>query len=713
MQERDHPSIDEESSALLTCVVIVAKALRVEINEAGVRQIYHAVKQPDEIGTLLSVMKKMKWQAKRVQAGPEDLTRISQPVVALMKDGSYTVILHYSAPRIIVVDPVSDKPAAVTMEDFVDRWGGELLVFRQMFSFKELGKKFNLGWFVPVILKYKLYFGEIVVMSCCVQLFGLITPLFTQVIIDKVIPHNGEATLNTLALILFVLAVFQMAMGILRTYVSNHTTNKIDVILASRMFRQIVKLPLRYFETRRVGDILTRISGLNSIRDFFTGSSISVLLDTVFSILFIAVMMHYNWALTVLALLAMPLYLGQNVLSTPVYRKRLETVWTAGANSNALLVESVTGMQTIKALALEPQFNHRWEKVISRYVATNFDTGVFNLALTNSSQLIQKLSALSILWFGGRLVMDGAMTIGQLVAFQMLSNQVNAPMLRLVGMWQTFQRTALAVDRLDDIINQPPEPGANVEPPRNATALEGEIVFDQVNFRYFLDTGRVLQDLNLKIPAGSRVGIVGPSGSGKSTLTKLIQRLYMPESGRVVIDGIDLAQASPGWIRRQIGIVLQDSYLFSGSVRDNIAAAWPAAPMAEVIKAARAAAAHEFILELPDGYDTDVGERGSFLSGGQRQRVAIARTLLMNPRMILLDEATSALDYDSERIFLGHLDRMFEGRTVVMIAHRLSTVQHCDFIVVLEHGRIVETGTHQELLSLQGLYYKLYLKQEG
>ena len=703
----------ENTPTILRCLFIVAKALPAELDEAGVLRIYEEVKQYPVETALVMALKKMGWQGKKVAPGSAGLAESDKPAIALMLDGEPLVILKVMPAKVLFVDPATDKPLAVSKEEFAQRWSGELILPRKPFRLKELGKTFNLGWFVPIILRYKLYFGEIVVMSCCLQIFGLTTPLFTQVIIDKVIPHNGESTLTVLAAALLILAVFQLVMGMLRTYVSNQTTNKIDVILAARMFRQIVTLPLRYFEVRRVGDILMRIAGLNSIREFFTGSSISVLLDSVFSLLFIAVMLFYSWPLTLLALLAMPLYLGQNILATPVYRKRLETVWAAGANNNALLVESVTGMQTIKALALEPQFNHRWETLLSRYVRTNFDTAVFNLALSNSSQLIQKLSALSILWFGGRLVMEGSMTIGQLVAFQMLSSQVNQPMLRLVGMWQTFQRTALAVDRLQDIINQPPEPAALSEPPRSGVSIAGEVVFEQVNFRYFVDTDRVLKELNLRIPAGAKVGIVGPSGSGKSTLTKLIQRLYMPETGRVMIDGNDLAGVSPGWLRRQIGIVLQDSYLFSGSVRDNIAAAWPAAPMEEVIRATRAAAAHDFILELPDGYDTDVGERGSFLSGGQRQRIAIARTLLTNPRILVLDEATSALDYESERIFMDNLAQLYQDRTVIMIAHRLSTVQHADFIVVLDRGRIVEIGAHLELLALQGLYHSLHQQQEG
>ena len=713
MQELSKAESNPAVPAALACLLIAAKALRIETTEAQLQQLYLETIQTDDVGTLTACLQKLGWRGKWTAARPADLAEIGSPTIARMKDGNWLVILQASGGKIVYIDPAADKPAAAPTEEFAVGWSGEFIVVKKIFRLKDLGRTFNLGWFVPIMLRYRLYFAEIVVMSCCLQLFGLVTPLFTQVIIDKVIPHKGEATLDMLALALFILAVFQMVMGMLRTYVSNHTTNKIDVILAARMFRQIVTLPLRYFEVRRVGDILMRIAGLNSIREFFTSASVTAVLDAVFSLLFIAVMFFYSWELTLLALLAMPVYLGQNILATPVYRQRLETVWAAGANSNALLVESVTGMQTIKALAVEPQFNHRWETLLSRYVRTNFDTAVLSLALTNTSQLVQKLSALSILWFGGRMVMDGAMTVGQLVAFQMLSAQVNTPMLRLVGMWQTFQKTALAVDRLDDIINQPAEPAAQSPPPRETAVLRGEIVFDRVNFRYFVDTDRVLKEISLKIPAGARVGIVGPSGSGKSTLTKLIQRLYLPDSGRVLIDGNDLTQVHPGWLRRQIGIVLQDSYLFSGSVRDNIAAAWPAAPMEEVIRAARAAAAHEFILELPDGYDTDVGERGSFLSGGQKQRVAIARTLLTQPRILVLDEATSALDYDSERIFQDNLNRLFRGRTVVMIAHRLSTIEHCDFIVVLDQGAIAEVGSHQELLASKGLYYSLYQRQEG
>lgn len=701
----------KKNFTLIKSLAIMARINKLGITEEEITQYYDEIKVAGETERLVAVAKKLKFRTKLLRPAVEELHKVKWPAIVVTHEG-YFVALRLSGENLLIVEPEQDRPEAIPIEEFSRTWKGEVILCKCPFSLESLSKTFNLMWFIPVILQYRRYFAEVLAASFFLQIFGLVTPLFTQVIIDKVIIHKGESTLDVLIIALFCIASFQMVMGILRTYLSAHTTNKIDVVLASKMFRQTVKLPLRYFENRKVGDLVMRLAGVNSVREFFTGSSLSIFLDALFSVVYLAVMAYYSVLLTAVVMAAIPFYLVQNILTTPAYRKRLEKSWAAGSESNSFLVESITGIQAVKALALEPQFNRRWEGLIDNYVRANFQSAVMNLAITNSGQLIQKISTLSILLVGGHLVMKGDITVGQLVAFQMLSNQVNTPLLRLVGMWQTVQKTVLAVDRLSDVINNPPEFIPNSQQPRPEQLLKGNLQFDNVSFRYFIDTDLVLDKLSFHIPAGSWVGIIGPSGSGKSTVAKLIQRLYVPENGQVLMDGMPLTELEPTWLRRQIGIVLQDSYLFSGSIRDNIAATRPSASMEEVIAAACAADAHDFILELPEGYDTNVGERGSFLSGGQRQRIAIAQTLFINPRVLILDEATSALDYEAERIVMGNIMGTKQGRTVIMIAHRLQTVQKCDFIIGMNQGKVVEVGDHETLMALKGLYYNLYKQQE-
>lgn len=640
-----------------------------------------------------------------------ELENVLVPAIAVMSDGRHFIVGQHNATHVLVFDPAAGKPQAWPRTEFMAAAAGAFYYLQRPWSWRDFGERYQLQWFVPALLRYKKFLLEVVMASFFLQLLGIVTPVFTQVIIDKVLLHHGTVTLNVLAGGLLLAAVVQALMSILRTYLSNHTTNKLDMILGVRLLRHLLSLPLRYFELRRVGDTLTRVAALNSIREFLTGSAVTACLDAVFSILFIALMCYYSVTLTVVALLVVPLYLALNILATPLYRERLQSMWSAGAENNAFLVEAVNGIHTMKALALEPQFNHRWEHTLSRYIAAAFQTTQFQIWLNGAGSTIQNMGGFLILLLGGHQVMEGRLTLGQLIAFQMLSGQVSAPLLRLTGLWQTWQQTSLAMERLADILKTPPEPGlqAGTIP---AKPLAGEIVFSAVDFRYQVGGPLILQDISFMLQPGMQVGIVGRSGSGKSTLTKLLQRLYVAEAGRVTIDGVDVNEINPAWLRQQIGVVLQENFLFNGSVRDNIAYARPNAGIEEVIRAAQLAGAHDFILELPEGYDTKVGERGTALSGGQQQRLAIARALLNEPRILIFDEATSALDYESERIIMGNMQQMAAQRTVLLIAHRLSTVRHCNLILVLDKGKLVESGSHQELLARQGLYAALYQQQE-
>jgi subfamily B ATP-binding cassette protein HlyB/CyaB len=510
---------------------------------------------------------------------------------------------------------------------------------------------------------------------------------------------------------LAVISFFEIVLGGLRTYVFSHTTNRIDVELGARVFDHLLALPIGYFASRRVGDSVARVRELETIRNFITGSALTLTIDLVFTIVFFAVMFLYSPLLTWIVIGSLPLYVVISVGVTPAFRQRLNEKFARGAENQAFLVEAVSGAETLKAMAVEPQMQRRWEEQLAGYVRASFRTQNLGNIASQSVQFVNKATIVLTLYFGAKAVIDGGMTVGELVAFNMLAGRVAAPVLRIAQLWQDFQQTRISVERLGDILNAPRElaqrSGASLP------AMTGAIRFAHVTFRYRLDGQPVLSDVSLEVAAGQTIGIVGPSGSGKSTLTKLVQRLYTPEAGRVFIDGVDLAMVDTSWLRNQIGVVLQESVLFNRTVRENIALRDPGMTMDRVIAAATLAGAHEFILELPHGYDTQIGERGASLSGGQRQRIAIARALVSNPRVLIFDEATSALDYESERIIQENMAGIAAGRTVIIIAHRLSTVRRADRIITIERGRVVEDGTHDELIRQSGRYAQLHRVQAG
>jgi subfamily B ATP-binding cassette protein HlyB/CyaB len=596
--------------------------------------------------------------------------------------------------------------------EFEAVWDGRLVLMAGRAGLLDLSRRFDITWFVSAIHKYRRLLGEVLVASFFLQLFALVSPLFFQVVIDKVLVNRTLSTLDVLVIGLVGISLFETILGILRTYLFAHTTNRIDVELGARLFRHLLALPIAYFQARRVGDSVARVRELENIRNFLTSSALTLVIDLFFTFIFLAVMFIYSPLLTWIVLGSFPFYIGISAGTTPLFRKRLDDKFARGAENQAFLVESVTGVETLKSMAVEPQMQRRWEEQLAGYVASSFR--VIRLGNTASQviQLVSKVVTAAVLYFGAKLVIAGDLTVGELVAFNILAGRVSSPVLRLAQMWQDFHQARISVARLGDILNTPAEPTYN--PGRAALpAIRGDISFDHVTFRYRIDGPEVLRDVNFSVPAGQVVGIVGPSGSGKSTLAKLVQRLYVPESGRVLVDGVDLAMVDTMWLRRQLGVVLQENILFNRSVRDNIALADPGMSVERVIAAAKLAGAHEFILELPEGYDTIVGERGSSLSGGQRQRIAIARALVTEPRVLIFDEATSALDYESERIIQQNMAQICKGRTVLIVAHRLSTVRLADRIVTVDHGRITEDGTHNELIRKGGRYASLYRLQSG
>ncbi len=661
---------------------------------------------------ILRCAKDFELKARSCRTSWPRLAKMPLPAIAGLRDGRFMVLAKAGEDEVLVQSPQDSRPAMMTRAELLELWDGDLILMTRRVGLSDIGRRFDITWFLGAIHKYRRLLSEVLFASFFLQMFALVSPLFFQVVIDKVLVHRSLSTLDVLVIGLVAISMFETVLGILRTYLFAHTTNRIDVELGARLFNHLLALPMAYFQARRVGNSVARVRELENIRNFLTSSALTLAIDLLFTVVFLAVMFAYSPLLTWIVLGSFPFYIAISAGMTPLFRRRLDEKFRRGAENQAFLVESVTGIETVKAMAVEPQMQRRWEEQLAGYVSASFR--VLSLGNTASQlvQFISKVVTAGILYFGARLVIEGGLSVGELVAFNILAGRVSAPVLRLAQIWQDFHQARLSVQRLGDILNTTAEPTFTPSRAR-LPAIRGNISFDHVTFRYRVNGREVLHDVSFDVPAGQVVGIVGPSGSGKSTFAKLVQRLYVPESGRVMIDGVDLAMADPWWLRRQIGVVLQENVLFNRSVRENIALADPAMSMERVIAAATLAGAHEFILELDEGYDTIVGERGSTLSGGQRQRIAIARALIADPRILIFDEATSALDYESERIIQHNMKEIAKGRTVLIIAHRLSTVRAADRIVTLEHGRLVEDGTHDALIKTGGRYAALHRLQGG
>jgi len=694
----------------LSCLVILLRCHGVSVEPEQIRHKLAAAKVG--IAEMLRSAKELGLKARMVNTSWERLAKTPLPAILPLRDGTFMILGKISEDKALVQNVVASKPEILSRAQLEALWSERVILMTRRASLSDLSRQFNIGWFLGAIHKYRRLLSEVLVASFFLQIFGLVSPLFFQVVIDKVLVHQSMSTLEVIVFALVTVSIFEAIIGVLRTYLFSHTTNRIDVELGGRLFRHLVSLPIAYFQSRRVGDSVARVRELENIRNFLTGSALTLVIDLFFTVVFLAVMFFYSPMLTFIVLGAFPLYIGLSAAATPLFRARLDEKFRRGAENQAFLVESVTGMETLKAMAIEPQMQKRWEEQLAGYVAASFRVVTLGNVTSNAVQLVNKLVTAAVLFFGAKLVIDRGMTVGELVAFNMFAGRVSQPVLRLAQVWQDFHQARLSIARLGDILNTMPEPvssaGRSMLP-----AIKGQIDFEHVTFRYRPDASEILSDVSFAIKPGEVVGIVGSSGSGKSTLAKLVQRLYVPEKGRVLVDGVDLTMVETPWLRRQIGVVLQENILFNRTIRENIALPDPGMPMERVINAATLAGAHNFIVELPEGYDTVVGERGSTLSGGQRQRIAIARALINDPRILIFDEATSALDYESERIIQDNMQRIVTGRTVIIIAHRLSTVRYANRIITLERGRIVEDGSHDDLIRAGGRYAKLHFLQAG
>ena len=573
--------------------------------------------------------------------------------------------------------------------------------------------RFGWGWFTPLLGKYRKSLILVFIASLLAQLFGLGIPLLIQQIVDKVLTQGNLSSLNVLGTVMIVLAVFQGCLLVLRTYIFVDTTDRMDLTLGSAVIDRLLCLPLSFFEKRPVGELSQRIGELNTIRNFLTGTALVSVLNIIFAAIYLVVMIVYSPLLTMISLSTLPLYFLLVFGVAPIYRNLIRNRAAAQARTQSHLIEVLGGIQTVKAQHFELTARWKWQDRYRDFVSEGFKGVVLGSTSSQIGSFLNQLSSLLVLWVGMWLVLEGQLTLGMLIAFRIISGNVTGPLLQLSSLYQGFQKVQVSMERLSDILDQNPELAREddidqiVMPP-----IKGNIRFEDVSFRFASKGPFQVDRVSLSIDSGDFVGIVGQSGSGKSTLTKLLPRLYEPESGRIFVDDYDIGKVDLSSLRRQIGIVPQDSLLFEGTIAENISLNDPQATTESIIEAAKLACAHDFIMSLGKGYATRLSEKGSNLSGGQRQRIAIARTILSNPQLLVMDEATSALDYNTERQLCVNLQRWAQGRTVLFITHRLSSIKSSDKILVMNAGELVEEGTHDQLISRGERYAALY-KQQG
>ncbi|GAX42570.1 cyclic nucleotide-regulated ABC bacteriocin/lantibiotic exporter [Tolypothrix sp. NIES-4075] len=700
--------------APLACLQMLSQYFGVSFRRDLIKKVLqNQLKAADNISLQVAgaVVEMIGLRTQLVQVPVTAIHRVKAPALIRYND-SFAILYSITEKEIVLGIPESGISRR-KIRDFSEVWGNESQVLLLQAPLNKPKEKFSLKWFLPSIYKYRRVLTEVLIASAFVQLFGLANPIITQVIIDKVLVQKSLDTLDVLGIFLLGVGVFEALLTTLRTYLFVDTTNRIDLSLGSEVIDHLLKLPLSFFEKRRIGELAGRMNELENIRSFLTGTALTVVLDAIFSVIYIVVMLFYSWTLTLVALATVPLFGLLTMSVSPIVRQQLKHKAERYADTQSYFVEVLSGIQTVKAQNIELKSRWQWQQKHVKYISAGFKNVITSSTASSISGFLNKFSGFLLLWVGAHLVLANQLTLGQLIAFRMIAGYVTSPLLRLIQLWQNFQETALSIERLGDVLDAPQEIDEANSKNITLPEIKGTVNYEAISFGFNANVALQLRNINLEINAGSFVGIVGQSGSGKSTLTKLLQRLYEPTSGRVKIDGYDVSKVELYSLRRQIGTVLQDTLLFSGTIQENIALTNPEASSEEIIEAAKIADAHDFIMSLPNGYNTIVGERGSALSGGQRQRIAIARTVMQNPNLLILDEATSALDYNSERQVCQNLAEAFRDRTVFFITHRLTTVKNADVILVMDQGAIVERGTHSELMALKGRYFCLYQQQEG
>jgi ATP-binding cassette subfamily B protein len=693
------------------CLVMISRYWGKRFSVNRVREIANVDRNGASLRGLLTAAESLGFAARPVKASLNQLAKQKLPAIAHWEGKHYIVVYEITSKYVIVADPAIGQ-RTLTHAEFKADWTGYTLLLQPTVFLKETEEASTPFWqFFELLKPHSLLLFEIFIASVFIQIFGLITPLFTQLILDRVVVQRSELTLTAVGIGLIMFTLFRVAMTGLRQYLLDHTSNRIDLALIVGFIRHTLGLPMSFFESRYVGDIISRVQENRKIQRFLSGEALSILLDLITVFIYVGLMFWYNWQMALLSLLIIPPFALLALTATPFLQRISREIFNAVAKESSYLIEALTGVRTVKATAVEQTVRWHWEELLNKEIKTNFSGQIISNRLQIFSNTIQGLITTGLLWYGAHLVIHNQLTIGQLVAFNMLLGNIINPFQRLIVLWNQLQEVIIAVERINDVLDTKLEEDLQQEIRQNLPRIKGNIRFENVTFRYHPESDiNILENLTFEIKPGQMVALVGRSGSGKTTISKLVLGLYPPTDGKILIDGHDITSISLRSLRQQVGVVDQDTFLFGGTIRENISLGHPGTPLAAVIEAAKLAGADEFIKKLPMGYETQIGEGGGLLSGGQRQRIAIARALLANPRLLVLDEATSHLDTESERIIQQNLTTILQGRTTLVIAHRLSTIRNADLILVLDKGVLIESGTHEELMTRRGHYY--YLNQQ-
>jgi HlyB family type I secretion system ABC transporter len=709
---KKYPFVSQQSSADcgIACLVMIGQYWGHRLSLSDLSRQAQVQRSGVSLQTLATTAESVGFQARPVRASLGRLVEQSHPWIAHWQGDHYVVVYRVKGNQLLVADPAIGRQK-LSLQTFQTHWSGYALLLEPTEQLKTLETEApSLKRFWGLLSTYRALIGQIVFASLLIQVFGLVAPLLTQFILDRVIVQRSLVTLNVFAIGLLLFGVWRISLTAVRQYLLDYFSNRLDLMLVSGFIRHTLLLPLTFFESRQVGDILTRVQENQKVQLFLTRQAIVVWLDALMVFVYLGLMAYYNWQLMLLVLGLLVAIALIVLIATPFMRQVSRDVFQQTAIENSALVEILTGVETIKSAAAEQTLRWRWEDRLTNLLNARFRGQKLSNTLQLLSGLVNTLGSTALLWYGATLVIQGSLTVGQFVAFNMLLGSVITPVLSLAQLWDELQEVVVATERLNDVFVVSPE--ENPHPMLILPPLQGEVRFENVTFRYGVEQERnTLQTLSFEVQAGQTVAIVGQSGSGKSTLINLLQGLYQPTSGRILIDGHDIRHVSLRSLRSQLGVVPQDCFLFSGTILENITLFRPEFTLEEIVEVAKLAEAHTFIQDLPLGYQTKVGERGTTLSGGQRQRIAIARALLGQPRLLILDEATSSLDAEAERCFRENLMRIRRHCTIFIIAHRLSTVRDADSILVLDRGILAERGTHNELMAQQGTYHHLTQQQ--
>ncbi|AWM85717.1 peptidase domain-containing ABC transporter [Microvirga sp. 17 mud 1-3] len=707
-----------ETETGLHCLVAVARHHGTDLTIEQLAHSYAITDEPVSWQLLLRMARESGLRARKVNLGWPDLLGLGAafPALALLANGNWVVVAGVDrsdqGDRIIVFDPKAARPEPLHLDenDFSAAWHGDVILVKPARkSLKDPTRPFGFLWFAPELIRQRRLFTDVIAAALVLYALGLAVPIFSQLVIDKVLMHESYATLYVLAGGVALALAFDAVFSFLRKYLLLYASNRIDMRVAVRTFAHLLSLPLGFFERIPAGVLIKHMQQANRIREFLTGRLFTAILDGLSLLVFIPVLLLYSVKLTIVVLAFTACVAVTIGLLIGPFRRRLQALYEAEGERQALLVEAVHGMRTIKALAMEPLHRRSWDNSSAQSVMMRYNVERISAAAQSLTGFLEKFMSVAIIALGALDVFDHTMTVGALVAFNMLAGRVSGPLVQILTMAHEYQEVALSVRMLGEVMDKRPETdGAQrgLSPP-----LQGEIQFEDVSFGYQPDRPPALDDVSFTIEAGSIVGIVGRSGSGKTTITRLIQRLYAVQKGLVRIDGHDIRELDLAHLRKCVGVVLQDNFLFRGTIRENIAAAKPSASFEEIAWAAKAAGAEEFIERMPRGFDTMLEENAENLSGGQKQRLAIARALVTDPRLLILDEATSALDPDSEMIIRQNLRKIAEGRTVLIVSHRLSTLVDANAILVVDRGRLIAAGRHDQLLSSCTTYRHLWNQQ--